>query len=552
MSEFYEVHCTNCGEVISADRMAIDLDELIHDYLKIQIEDSGNEELRTVLEDWSYLRLGMYLSPYEMVQKNFLDEGKRLIIKASDILKFIGEKYSRNKFQLHVNDSGRLELPDDIRRELTLKLPLYNTKDVDREEKSRRVQEAVEFLANSPDVLFLECICEFRKSLDDRGKEYIDQVLVTKVNGEKKQYQHMVCPKCGEQFYAHAGQHEERVIVMLGSSRVGKTAYLAALVDTVNRSLKNTGITVTGGLDQRYEAFINNILNDYRAGRKITKTEADVDDKSTVPLLSLQVRIGERIIIFTLVDMPGEVFVPRSEAEQMMGEADGYFIVNRRMICKSASAFWFCVDPVQIDTRLEMINTGRENTDRVSVDIDNVLQNVDNMLYLMGANMKDKPAAIILTKSDLLSGEGPLSQRGIEWRDYHLYSRQETNEPYLYLRDGSLYINSFQQIVDYVKAYIYNDYNDGGVKETFEIRINNMFTHKNFFSVAAYGREADEKSADRAPYGVVLPFLWTLACMGYLPVTCSRFKTVKTGFLGLKEEVRSYTEPAEYQDLFVN
>ena len=56
---------------------------------------------------------------------------------------------------------------------------------------------------------------------------------------------------------------------------------------TVNRSLKNTGITVTGGLDQRYEAFINNILNDYRAGRKITKTEADVDDKSTVPLLSL-------------------------------------------------------------------------------------------------------------------------------------------------------------------------------------------------------------------------------------------------------------------------
>ena len=62
----------------------------------------------------------------------------------------------------------------------------------------------------------------------------------------------------------------------------------------------------------------------------------------------------------------------------------------------------------------------------------------------------------------------------------------------------------------------------------------------------------DEKSADRAPYGVVLPFLWTLACMGYLPVTCSRFKTVKTGFLGLKEEVRSYTEPAEYQDLFVN
>ena len=176
MSEFYEVHCTNCGEVISADRMAIDLDELIHDYLKIQIEDSGNEDLRTVLEDWSYLRLGMYLSPYEMVQKNFLDKEKRLTIKAADVLKFIGEKYSRNKFQLHVSDNGRLELPDDIRRELTLKLPLYNTKDVDRDEKNRRVQEAVEFLANNPDVLLLECICEFRKSSDDRGTSLIGEM----------------------------------------------------------------------------------------------------------------------------------------------------------------------------------------------------------------------------------------------------------------------------------------------------------------------------------------------------------------------------------------
>lgn len=60
-------------------------------------------------------------------------------------------------------------------------------------------------------------------------------------------------------------------------------------------------------------------------------------------------------------------------------------------------------------------------------------------------------------------------------------------------------------------------------------KLNNLFHEKNYFSVASYGREIEEGSSEgKDPYGIMLPFLWTLAVFGYLsPVKLEQVPKLK-------------------------
>ena len=163
---------------------------------------------------------------------------------------------------------------------------------------------------------------------DDSGNEFENMLTVTYFDGETESFQHMVCPNCGEAFYMDAGQYEEKVIVMLGSSRVGKTAYLAALVEKLmpmyGASEFEDKIAIINSKDRKFEDFKKNILNTYRRNYKIIKTDMTAE---TVPLFSLKIKIEEskKYVILTFVDLPGEVFVPLSEDEHQAGEASGKF-----------------------------------------------------------------------------------------------------------------------------------------------------------------------------------------------------------------------------------
>lgn len=48
--EFHKIHCTKCGEKVSADQLAVNLDRIICDHLKNQVERLGESSLRELSE----------------------------------------------------------------------------------------------------------------------------------------------------------------------------------------------------------------------------------------------------------------------------------------------------------------------------------------------------------------------------------------------------------------------------------------------------------------------------------------------------------------------
>ena len=509
--EFHKIHCTNCGETVSADQLAVNLDRIISDHLKNQVERMGESSLRELSELFRLIKVGLYLSKYDMAtREGILSDQNKLKITSGYVLKFLQRRYQVILF----DSEGKLST--EALKRLYNRIQFYHGSDT--QGGFEKVKRLVETLNKNRETILAECTCEFRIQKDDRGNEFISQVITRSLDGPDHVYQHMVCPRCGNEFYITAGSYEERIIVLLGSSRVGKTAYLAALVSKINGYLEQKLgggdhlITVTSIQDERYKAFNEKILADYLVGRKPAKTDVDEKLENPIPLVSLRVKTRAKTVVYTVVDMPGEVFVPKDSANTQ--EADGSFIINRRKICCCADAFWLCVDPVQIDRSLRMVNEQSPAEDRVQCDIDMVLSNVCNMMSLMGEDKGNVPGAVILTKSDLLDKIDGLYQ---------------ADEPKVCLTpngclDGDAVKKTSKIVLNYLKSGSDTVRDISGLME-------DIFLHRNYFSVAAYGVKVDQEQRAIAPYGIAMPFLWTMASFGDIPIERQQMGVKKTGLL---------------------
>jgi hypothetical protein len=558
--EFYEVHCTCCGEICTADTMAVDLDNICKIYLEkmaVTAENSFYREAKSFFED---IKVGMYLSKYQIVMKNLLKDNTRLCLTGKNIMELMQERYGI-EFPAHREEAEEEEiempLPDDLfgdifgekaadtekqpqknnskakeeedlRKYLKAKeeedlrklsdklLPqihLQREKDVKIEDKRRRVKEFLIFLMQHRQEVFLECDCKFTVEQDENGKEFLNSLTVTFLDKESKVYNRMVCPHCGHTFLRDAGKYKEHVVVMLGSARVGKTAYLAALVEKLKPEYGKapfSEIVLQDGAEEAFHDFKESILKPYREGRKIEKTAVSKEDSS---LFSLKVEIGagegaigetqaeKKTMILTLVDLPGEIFLGTDDAGKR-GEADTDFIINQKKICCYADAFWLCIAPQQIDRALLSVKADMAQQDKVEDDIDAVLENVSEMVKLMKSTGKgDVPLAVIITQSDLIAPE-----KKMFWNP----------EPELLqkcLMPGKRFdTNIFSYCTRDVKTYL----ESSNVKDIVG-KIRSSFPKCNYFSVAAYGVPiTGEEKVQKAPYGIALPFLWTEAALGYL------------------------------------
>lgn len=549
MAEFHNVHCTNCGNVYTANQMAVNIDRIIQkDLEKRQYK---NEFYRTAKELFDEICIGMYQPKFQMEQTEIL-HANYLKIDCKYILEFIRRKYqiemdidkltseSDQEKEKNIFDSidEDLEVSESFFDDLCSKMSLYHKVDVDEVKKRHYIERLIKLLSENPEKNILECSCVFCTVEDDKGNEFENMLKVTYFDGETESFQHMVCPNCGDTFYMDAGQYEERVIVMLGSSRVGKTAYLAALVEKLmpmyGASEFEDKIAIINSKDHKFEDFKKNVLNLYRKNKKVIKTSTTAE---TVPLFSLKIKIEEteKYVILTFVDLPGEVFVPLSEEEYLAGEVSGKFIINRRKICESADIFWLCLAPVQIDGRLEHRNEGA--SDKVELDIDMILTNIESTIRLMGRDKKNvPPTAVLVTMSDIITEEE------------QLYSSTFNEGLYLNMPEGTREVqfkqDSFTGLARNVKRYLTSP----NVKNVVP-QIQNIFHQKNFFSVAAYGIDIEEGiNRDKKPYGIMLPFIWTLAVLGYIkPVEFTREEIVIRPFI--RRTVEYYAE-SERKNLF--
>lgn len=554
--DYYEVHCTNCGKTTSAERMALNLDELVREHLKRVERKSTNSFYKEAAEVFGEIRIGLYLTKYEMVNDGILDEEDRVRLRVRDVAEYIekfydvtlmNEQTSTEQDEMKAIDAMlRSAVGEDIPDatedleplvdDLSFKLTFYNEIDSDEREKRNYIRRLIKLLRKASEEILLECGCEFLIQRDDGGKEFISAFRVTYIDNEIVAYNHMVCPYCGENYFVDAGRYDEKIIVMLGSSRVGKTAYLAALVDEINPiygQSRYPNIVIRDTVDKRYVNFKNNILETYRQGKKITKTDESAGE---VALFPLEIDMNGKTSIFYFVDLPGEVFVPRDEKERESGAASGRFIINHRKICYSADAFWFCIDPVQIDMRLHGINEATDKSDRVEMDMDMVLSNIENTVNMMGVTKTKTPTAVVITKSDLIAPQE------------NLYSNSQ-NIGGECLKDNTQFrLDNYIGIANNVKRYLMS----GNVKNIVP-KIEKIFDFKSYFSVAAYGRNVESHEAEnmKAPYGISLPFLWTITCLGYLRPVSFVQRIERKGLLHRQEEIIQYFEPAESGELFI-
>lgn len=566
--EFYKVHCPRCGRIMTAEDLAFDFGEVIN----IALEKAKNR-IFGANDEWYMLtrvNLCLYLSLQDLQSEYGFQKTERGFYEGQ--FEFTAQRLANQILKLanSMNPNMSIEI---IAREANLveyaNLTNYMGKNAgeDPREIAEKIQDIAVRIQKNPNSVIAKFRVKVSMQEDDRRNQFARHVEVQFDDGDIKNITRFVCKgrenkPCGKILYGHAGRYKEIIIGLAGTARVGKTAYLAALLSCIMR--KGNGAESLGHeqeiliniayADEDYEKFEEDLLNPYIYGRKITKTSRIVDKTSehaeAIPLFSLTFGIkdpetGEyKKYIFTFIDMPGEVFDDGTEG------AD--FIAQNRPIIQSASMIWFCISPSQIkevDSSMAGISE-RENT-----KLKTVFKNLNSTLTAINV-AGNIPTAVLITKSDMIK---------MMYENFNPFENKQTVLPEIRQHDetspwvgenGYLYFDNMKWFLEKSLQQL----KSGGA--ALPLTIKDTFGKFSPFAIAAYGRSVDKEDnifmstsqEDQLPTPSMIeaPFLWTLAVLGLIPVYKETLKTRIVGFLLFKKEERywEYEEVKDIDELF--
>lgn len=537
-TQYYDAHCTKCGESTKADKLAFDFGELINKAVSKAVERPLGPDLKW--EPLLGLDLRLYYTWRDLVYLYKLKaDGYHPFRFTVGMLRKQLKRFAKVEFsQLVGKDIDTMEYYNLVQH---IRFTNQQGQDVDIRGLANRIKEIVDLCSPqmSPDEN--EVIAQFQVSVgmveDDRGNKFAKKLEIEYEDRRRQTVRHNVCPNCGKKFYPEVGKHEEIIVGMAGSARVGKTAYLAALVDCLMKS-QNGIARVVEAKNKEWEFFKSAILLKYRAGEKIDKTPFEGGGE-TIPLFSIEIAVLERSYIFTFIDMPGEVFDNPEDTEE---DAGMDFINNERRILNYAQMIWFCVAPEQIDAdiaRIRKITNLKQ--DEVNTKTADVMANIRATMDAVHLHEK-MPAAILVTMSDQIIGENAAD--GLFAPDVDVCRE--------FIDGGCL---NYQKTDDFCcRSKRYLD-NAGEIVTA----INHIFDRYSVFAVAAYGRNLpqgtqeeldlleindrkDDLWNDRSdfkpiPSMVELPFFWTLAALGKIQELKQVQRYETQGFGPWKKEV---------------
>lgn len=511
---YYEVHCVKCGKKFESCDMAFDFDQIIKESLELNrnylLEESGKEPFKEI-------RMGLYLTFHRLQSWfNVTEQESKLVISHQDVVELIEERY-KVVLKDFIPDAGLLENGFETAAFYRFcdQLSSFDArKDADRETKRSNIQAMCRYLLNeSNHGPMLECTVKVTFSTNDQGGSYASGLTVRYSDGKTVRFiGNMFCPVCGNPLYFEAGKHREYLIGMIGSARVGKTAYLASLIDSMRPKYGQSdtpSVALTSDDSEGWKSFQVNVLEHYCNGQKIPKTEV-LDEM--VSLFTVQICIGGKQQLFTFIDMPGEAFT---------GEFQ--FVVEKRPILQHTDLFWFCIDPVQIDSTLSSENGAESGSDMVEEDLFKVIGNIRPVLNYINSQKKVK-AAIVLTKSDLVDSQ------------FNLFEPNSSQQ--LPLVEGNrFHWERFAHVAANVRDY----FKSSNVR-SLENEFKQMFSAYNYFAIASYGKKISsealkkgERSRGNLPSRVMDPFIWTLASLGLLEIVTYEARIQKDGLFRKKE-----------------
>lgn len=209
-----------------------------------------------------------------------------------------------------------------------------------------------------------------------------------------------VCPICHNIIPPGAEDEGNRIFVILGPKGVGKSHYIAVLINQLKNyvSTEFNGVlnAATDSTTLKYRDMYYRRL--YEEKRKLLPTKSfDVSDESREPLIYyLRIFNDEKpqVYTFAFFDTAGEDLV---SSDKMMSLSINSFIAK-------AAGIVYLVDPLQIRYINQRIHV--DSKPPVGPDVSDILNNICQIIRtqkkLKAKDKIDIPIAVCLTKSDVL------------------------------------------------------------------------------------------------------------------------------------------------------
>lgn len=553
--EYHEIHCPVCGKVIQADKLAIDFGVPVHKALKIQreIDEIWEENLDEEDEENSSLaflenvNMRLYLSLGDLQKIYHLEPEKEgdfeltvgmLKTHFCDLLYPEQDKDFETifrDFDIYLKNLGRTDA-NNLKQRIAQMFCVTREKDFNLKsayEKNLEILRKLQY--ESDEQIIAQFRVKIRKTRDTKSQEILDGVEITykqNKNGheEKETIKTKICTgfMCGHRFYRNVGKYKEIVIGMMGSARVGKTAYLAALINQITSV--ESFIQVSDRSDEGYKDFEENIVKPYQSMKKIRKTEEAAE---IIPLFSIVLKINEEPHAFIFVDMPGEVW-DRDKKDN--------FIINQRRILQYVDLMWLCIAPEQTERVRWISDDGGE--DAIETDMVKVMENMEGV-YNDVPHEHTRQAAVLITMSDkIYREEEPLFEPDVKVMEE-------------YVEENRLNLDITREHNRKIKRFLDEKANqnttDNGAR-VIRQKTEELFERVNYFAVAAYGAKPDEigtegnKGRSPQPSMIELPFLWSLCVVGCLQAATETWiepEEEETGFFGRLGRVLFHREPEE-------
>lgn len=403
MSDYFSVHCPECGKIFSADEVNYSLADVV-------ISIVGENPTETSVRE--FVNAGNIID-YENIKELVIDNPWLWDMRRSYLSKFAGPIELSGQeiidFLIENNcvedepmpslsiDDETDDIVEGIHALISQEKTIRATKKNPELNVIDEIKSVVEY-AKTNKILFR---AEFRYGEDrDENGKMISRNLICS-NREAWSIDKKKCPNCGHKFSKWAGQYEEKVISVIGTPYVGKTAYFTSVLNELFEKGFNYNISVVH--DQStddYQDFKKN-MNSYQNGFAIAKTQTAETPQITVLIKNT---VTNKQYLYTFVDIPGELFLDSN--------ASARDINDNRAIIKYSDVIWMCIsadqafNPATINEldkdRNKITELNIENqTDR---DLNNIAMNVQTFVNGLFTNDEEKPAiALIITKCDQIA-----------------------------------------------------------------------------------------------------------------------------------------------------
>ncbi|MBQ9483020.1 MAG: hypothetical protein IJU82_02410 [Ruminiclostridium sp.] len=334
---------------------------------------------------------------------------------------------------------------------------------------------------------------------------YKDGVLYSVVDEFGNETEKRLCPYCHNDLPKSAGFTKSYTIAFAGDTAVGKTVYMTTLINRLqflDDDFKSMLMPLTSAVADKYETYYFTPM--YREGLLPEHTHVN----EVVEPLIYELRVGinkingdnvaDKTITLTFYDVAGD------------GIKNAEYVNTRARHLKYADAFIYMVDPMQTGAaqRLAALNANA-SADYIIGRGDAV--KILESFFTQDIDFKDKPTAIVLTKSDLLRSTST-TQRYFA-PDSMIYEQCS--------HKGWLDTEQVEKINNEVHNFF------GLTAPLFRKNVDFMFNNVKYFCVSALGGPTEtvevdgidrKKIQNGIPQEIRVeePFLWILSQLGII------------------------------------